>query len=180
MNTPELGKRRKLIEMLSTQNKNKSVGSCMMGQRNWLKRRMRGSRKLRSNLLSIFLCLKSKNINKFRVCEKEMERAAQLNQKLIKQEFQVKNKAIENIAEELRHQHNEYEGEKLDRKSYDVSKTLSVNRDSLRNSLLIKKRMTQITDFQSKVKIKIDHYEQLQGNLTFETMPDNDFGIFDN
>ena len=62
------------------------------------------------------------------MCEKEMERASELNQKLIKQEFQVRNKAIEDIAEELRHHHNEYEGEKLSRKSYDVSKTMSFNR----------------------------------------------------
>lgn len=76
MSTQESEKRKKLTEKPLIKNKRRYVDSCMMGWRSWLRRKMIGFRKLKSNRLSIFLYLRSKNMNKLRVCEKEMERAA--------------------------------------------------------------------------------------------------------
>lgn len=57
---------------------------------------------------------------------------------MVKQEFQVKNPGILEIAEEVRCQHNEYGGEQIDRRSYDVNHTMVYNRESLRQSMLMR------------------------------------------
>ena len=39
--------------------------------------------------------------------------------------------------------------------------------------------MSKITDYQSKIKVQLDQYDQLGNELTFVTIPDSDYGMFD-
>ena len=39
--------------------------------------------------------------------------------------------------------------------------------------------MSKITDYQSKIKVQLDQYDQMGNELTFVTIPDSDYGMFD-
>lgn len=104
-------------------------------------------------------------MSRLRVCERELECTSDFNVKLIQQEVAVKNPQIAEISEELRSQYNEYGGDQLERKSYDLTQPLSMNRESLRASMLMKERVSRISDVQDKVRRTVEKYREAPDSL---------------
>ena len=86
---------------------------------------------------------------------------------------------MEAIAEQMRIQHNEYGGEQIDRRSYDVNRSMIFNRESLRQSMIMKERLSKASDSQSQLKTIVERLENGPDQLEIAIDDNHLHGVLD-